>query len=272
MKIYFLSRGKSPVHYPYVWLRFLFALPVAVFLIVYGEPESLWEFLHLPFFYDSLWGTYIITVIISEFIYVGTKWLDFEYGRVGLFKKRIALQFLVCVVLPAGVDYILAGHYFDVHERPANMVEFLVYDFTVVVCFILLLNAYYLIVFLYQLKTIAPKKRFRNQRPKEDLIAPETVAVIFADLKGNFTYDFKGQKASWNKTLKDTLTDLDSNVYFEINRSEIVHRASVIDHNPGGSRTLVLVMSIPLEKGVRFVVSQRRVAEFKRWYEGNGML
>ncbi|RYF19637.1 MAG: LytTR family transcriptional regulator [Flavobacteriales bacterium] len=266
MKILFLSRDKAPVHYPYVWLRFVIAVPVSVFLLIYGEPEGFWEFFELSFFYDSLWGSYLMTVIISEFIYVGTKWLDFRYRYTHLFKKRLLLQFLVCVLLPAALDYILAGYYFDIHEHEQNMVEFLTYDYTVAVCFILLLNAYYLNIFLYQTKTAIPKKRLRNRRPTEVFIAPETIAVIFAQLKSNYTYDFTGKKESWNKTLKDTLLELDSNVYFQINRSDIVHRASVIGHKAGDSRTLVLDMKIPVEQGVRFVVSQRRVAEFKRWY------
>lgn len=268
MKILFLSRDKAPVHYPFVWLRFVIALPVSVFLLMYGEPEGFWEFFELPFFYDSLWGTYLMTVVISEFIYVGTKWLDFRYRYATVFKKRILLQFLVCVLLPAALDYLLAGYYFGIHDHAKNMVEFLTYDYTVNVCFILLLNAYYLNVFLYQIKIPIPKQRLRNRRPTAVFIAPETIAVIFAQLKSNYTYDFTGKKESWNKTLKDTLPELDSHVYFQINRSDIVHRGSVIDHKSNDSRTLELVMKIPLEHGVRFVVSQRRVAEFKRWYEG----
>ncbi|RZJ91081.1 MAG: hypothetical protein EOO20_06190 [Chryseobacterium sp.] len=82
-----------------------------------------------------------------------------------------------------------------------------------------------------------------------------------------FTYDFSWEKAPWKKTLTETLEDIDPGIYFQINRSDIVHRESVIDHFEGTSRTLVLVMKIPLEKGVRFVVSQRRVAEFKWWFK-----
>lgn len=266
MKFSFLSRQSAPVRYPGALFRFPIALIVAVFLVVYGEPETLLEFLQLPFFYDSLWGSLFITLVISEYIYICTKWLDFRYSWLGAFKKRIGIQFLICVIVPAALDYFLAGHYFGYHDKAVNMVEYLTYDFTVVVCFILLLNSYYLIVYLFKVRITEPKRKLPSLKPSASMTTSKTVAVIFAKDKASFAYAFDGEKMVWDKTLKESLNYLDATNYFLINRSEIIHRDSIESYTPGDSRTLKVVLTIPLKEESEFLVSQRRVVAFKRWY------
>jgi hypothetical protein len=259
---------KSHIVYPSIYYRILFYLLSAHFIIAYGEPENLFELLKLPYYYFALMGSFVITMIISEYILAVTKYLDVVYLRFSEFNKRISLQIIWGVIATVLLTVVLATLYFLFRGRNIVTEGYFRYDFTVVVCFILFLNAFYLILGLMQNRRYQNKIRIPNkEKPKDDIGRSSLgIMAIYPTGRGFIAILKNGESIIWTKTLEQSLHELPKEEYFLINRSDIVSRAIIEGYKPGDSRRLKLILKEPLASGRAFIVSQRKVVEFKRWY------
>lgn len=255
---------KGAVHYPGVLLRFPAALIVANYLVVYGEPERQLELIKYPFYYSALLWSGVITVAISEFIYLITKVLDYQYSWKERLERRTGAQFLLGVLIPICMVYGAVAFYFYESNALENYTNYMKFDFPIVMCFVLFLNGYYLIVYLYKIKIV--RKKIPN-RYEVKPITLTTVAVIFSEDGAIFAYTFEGVKISWPETIDKSMQLLGANDYFLINRSQLVHVSSVVEYLPHYSRTLKLVLIAQLPNEKEFIVSQRRSVAFKNWYK-----
>jgi hypothetical protein len=259
---------KSHIVYPSIYYRILFYLLSAHFIIAYGEPESLFELLKLPYYYLALTGSFVIVLIISEYVFMVTKYLDVAYLRLTEYNKRIRLQIIWGIIATVLLTVILATLYFLLRGR--NIIEegYFRYDFTVVVSFILFLNAFYLIVGLMQNRRYQYKIRIPNKEtPKDDSDkSPLNIIAIYPTGRGFIAVLKNGESMIWTKTVDQSLRELSEQEYFLINRSDIVNRNIIEGYKPEESRRLKLILKEPLATGRVFVVSQRKVVTFKRWY------
>lgn len=262
MKLSYLYQSADDIKYPGVLLRFPICLLISAYLVMYGEPEGFFEFLVLPHFYTALFPSFGITLIVSEIIYISTKVLDHYFVWTNNWYYRILLQFLMCVIIPVLIVCFWAKEYFIDKGVVIDQTNYLKYDITVVVCFILLLNCYYLINYLIKVKFEQQKKKLSNYHQAEHM----EVAVIYIEQKISMAINFEGKYSTWPKTLKESLDSLPASDYFLINRSEIIHRDCIESYVPGDSRTLVISLKSYLKVEREFIVSQRKVTAFKQWY------
>lgn len=265
MKFYSLYRFDGVVKYPGVLLRFPMSLIIANYLVMYGEPEGFFEFFSLPHYYTALLGSFAITLVVSELIFIGTKILDYRYAWLQHWYRRVALQTVVCILTPIVLVYFAASYYFKLHGLDIDETNYLTYDITVVVCFILLLNSYYLINYLLKVKVERKKQRISNYHVQEFLDSDQA-AVVYSDRKGCIAVSFNGAESVWTSSLKEVVSQLSSENYFLINRGDVVHRRNIIGYEPAESRTLKLTLRVETKRQQVFIVSQRRVADFKKWY------
>lgn len=261
--IYF---NNGVVKYPGVLLRFPVCLLVANYLVMYGEPEGFFDFIFLPHYYTALFGSFVITLIVSEYIYICTKLLDFNYPWLKQWYRRVALQTAVCIFGPIVLVYFAAGYYFKINGVEIDQTNYLKYDIIVVVCFILLLNSYYLINYLLKVKFEKKKQRISNRHDQHSSDVNQ-IAIVYSERKGCIAITFDGKETVWTITLKEILVQLPSKDYFLINRGDVIHRSSIVGFEPAESRTLKLKLNVNVRRQQAFIVSQRKVSDFKVWYK-----
>jgi hypothetical protein len=260
---------KSHIVYPSIYYRILFYLLFAHFIVAYGEPENFFELLKLPYYYVALMGSFVITMIISEYVLAVTKYLDVVYLRFSAFNKRLGLQIIWGIMATVILAVVLAALYFLFRGRNIVAEGYFRYDFTVVVCFILFLNAFYLILGLIQNRRYQYKTRIPNkEKPKDDAGRSALgIMAIYPTGRGFIAVLKNGELIIWTKTLEQSLNELPESEYFLINRSDIVSRSIIDGYKLGDSRRLKLILKEPLASGRVFIVSQRKAVEFKRWYK-----
>lgn len=139
------------------------------------------------------------------------------------------------------------------------------YDFTIIICFVAILNLFTIGMNLYELKLLS-QKNLPNELVFTDMELNKTVlAIIYSDERICFDLTFNGEKLSTYKSLKEALKVLPQSDFFLVNRSLIVHRLVIKHYMPAESNTLKLVLNAPFEDKT-YYVSQRNAVAFKRWF------
>lgn len=256
--------------YPPIYYRVLFYLFCAHFMVSYGEAEGLFELLSLPYYYPALMGSFLITVIIAEYILTITKYLDRMFPRFYGLGKRIVYQIFWGIFSTILVAITMAALYFWMRGTNIISAGYFRYDFTVVSGFIMFLNTLYLAIGLVQYRNLQFKTRIPNrEKPKAFADANENIVAIYPVERGFVAILKSGESVIWSKTIEQTLKELPEEEYFLINRSDIIHKSIIAGYQPGDSRRLKLILKEPLTSRKVFMVSQRKVVAFKRWYKND---
>lgn len=267
MPLLLLYNASGPVPYFKIQYRIFIALMVAHYLVVHGEPETIWQIFYMPYYYSGLLWSFTVTLIVGEFIYLGTKWLDLYVIWINHKIKRAILQGIVAGLLPIMLIYFLMAYYFLYFGGSNDFQQYLKFDFPIVVCFIIILNTYYFITYLLNFKFQEPKKNLSNdllKKPEPEMV--EDMAVVYAQERICFALTFSNELITFPKTLNECLAILAPEDYFLINRSKIVHFASIEDYTIHDSRTLLITLKPYLNLDRKLIVSQRKIVEFKKWY------
>ncbi|WP_231463523.1 LytTR family transcriptional regulator DNA-binding domain-containing protein [Pedobacter sp. Leaf132] len=180
---------------------------------------------------------------------------------------------IVCgFIISSMLAIFLAMIYFKLNGISIWNAGYFRYDFTVVLCFIALVNSFYVILSLFQLKLLPSRRNHSNARiSSQEQIKKDIPAIIFSEQKHNFALQFDAHKFNWPKSLKATMGDLPLEDYFQINRGTIIHYNIISHYRPLTSDTLKLVLKAPFED-IYYVVSQRNAVDFKRWFDGGNDL
>lgn len=254
--------------YPTFYFRAGVYLLIAHFLVAYGEEQNIFELLQLSYYYTALSGSIAITVLLGEFIYFTHHHFERYFTWQAHAGTRFLLQIGVGIFLSSGAAVLMAMVYFKLNHISIFETGYFKHDFTVVSCFITMLNAFYVIVSLYEYKILTPRKNLPNdRRPVQQQVEQESPMLIFSENKHCYYFKADGEKIHITKTLKEMRMKLASEDYFSINRSEIIHRSIIDYYMPAESNTLKLVMKVPFD-AQNYYVSQRNAVAFKRWFEG----
>jgi len=253
--------------YPTLYFRIACCLFAAHIIVSFGEKENILELIQLIYYYNALGASFVIAFVISEFVWLLNSYLD-KYLSWREPAKRLLLQFLVGVLLSVCIAIALGAIYFKINHLTIFSAGYFTYDFTVILCFIALVNGYYILANLYGIKILNRQKKISNtlQPVVVSPIRNDEPVILYSDDKICWALLADGQKILWTKTLKASMAHFLSDDYFQINRSEIVNRACIRSYLPGESRTLRLILHEPFES-TAYQVSQRNVVEFKRWFE-----
>ncbi|WP_316831449.1 LytTR family transcriptional regulator DNA-binding domain-containing protein [Pedobacter aquatilis] len=253
-------------YYPPFYLRLIVCLAVGHFFVAYGEEDSLLQMFKEPGYYLSLAGSFIIALIVGEFINCCNVYFERPYVPGYLSLRRMLLVAGVCIFLSVLLAIGLATVYFYLRNTSITLAGYFTYDFAVVICFVVMVNAYYLIANLLAMKQVYRRHLPNRKLPPVAADGPTAPAIIFSEGKGNMVMQFDGCRFGWTKTLAETIGELPADSYFMVNRSEIVHWAAISYYEAGESNTLRLIM-IPAFLHLRITVAQRRVVDFKTWFE-----
>lgn len=297
MKILIRAAEVARIQYNDYPVRIVAAIIAASMIVSFGEKEQWFELFKLPGYYAALAASTIIALIILEVIYRANRWLDLKY--IWLIKPylRLLLQLLCCLVLPLGMAVLLAAIYFGCYNYKLNETNYFERQFIPIVGMVILANAYYIIQFLLRLvikvavdrhltaKQLAKQLEEKKQKNLENNIAKKLKKERVKEAKGALEipkncqladiylwqsierdlWAYQGQEQiPWPNSLHKTIKALPRGQYFQINKSCIVKRTSIIKAQHHGKRAIKLLIKSP--KNLEVIVAINHKASFCVWY------
>jgi len=98
-----------------------------------------------------------------------------------------------------------------------------------------------------------------------EFINVDDIAFINSDDSITFLYSKDGKRHTYTKTLQVLMHELDHEVFFQINRKQIINIVSISKIHPYLNQRLKVDVSLPTD--IEFVVARNRMAEFKDWVD-----
>lgn len=202
--------------------------------------------------------------------------LDKRFSRDNL-KERIKLQAIHGVIFPLAISMIMEIIYLYFIDIPISESSIFNLELPLSVLFILLINAFYLSIYLFysqkiQIVTIAeggvPKaesiKYITAQKGySEEKIDIKNCAFIKSSNKVLWLYTFDDNHFRLNGTLEDWEAKLTPH-FFKINRQYIVAASAIKSIEQTGTRKLKVHLCLPQEEEV--FVSKANATDFKKWW------
>jgi len=251
--------------YPRFTIRLVGSMLIGILLVLFGE-DHLWDMIQDYGFYIACAGSILIAISVSQIITSLSYYFDLRYPWRKALPVRLFIQGIVCM-FSICLAVLLAAFYFMIRDTTIFVANYFKYDFIIIICLVVLLNACYLILNLLKLKNSTLRKNLSSNKPAPILITgPEAPAVIFSNGKYNFVLKFGGEKMQWDKTLELTISELPPEHFFLISRSEIVNRAAISHYENHSSNVLHLILCVEFKER-RLMVAQRRSRDFKAWFE-----
>src|SRR5690606_35963789 len=114
------------------------------YIIFHGREIRLSESIHEPMLYISLTTSFLIALLMVNMIDFTNDWLDGRYEWTSEPLKRSLLHYMLCVLLPLTVDFVLMSIYF--YQMDTNVFDngFLRHDFPIIILFVIIVNMYYI--------------------------------------------------------------------------------------------------------------------------------
>lgn len=269
----------SRTAYPGLRFKIAAALLVANAVILYQEKKPFkLIFTNLGFYIASLVSCIFAYLIIELVIWL-TRYLDYRMPWHTNYSKRLFWQLAVAVVFPVLPLFLAAAIYFNALHINVLHTVYVSRYIPLIVLFLVVLSAY--------LHLVWEKKHRAKKTPKSLLIQNNIqsplplpfaeIAYLFAANKSCYVVNYFGEKTVWDLTLKQSMSQLPTNRFFQMNRSLIINikaidtikvtdpkRTTVILFDPLPSPLTNNEALAPIMKAVS--PSARENAAFKSWY------
>lgn len=98
-----------------------------------------------------------------------------------------------------------------------------------------------------------------------EFINVDDIAYINSDDSITFLYCKDGKRHTYTKTLQVLMEELDHDLFFQINRKQIINIESITKIHPFLNQRLKVDLSAPTD--LEFIVARNRMAEFKDWVD-----
>jgi hypothetical protein len=283
------------VNYKDTWLKIPGSFIIAHFIEMIGQSESVWELLLQTSYYVEVGSGFLIAFIVWECVGRATKWLDKKYDWVSWPFKRALFQVGMAVVLPALVTYLLVNLQFRfVFQKNILDGQWLLYEFPVVVVFIVMINIFYVGYYFFErwrysesllqarlvtepVLTIPSAEA--NEEPRHDdrefmlvrkgakvfPLEEKDVALVYKDSTFNYVKTFAEQAYIIDRSLDEIENYLSPANFFRTNRQTIVNLKSIESYAPIENGKLKINLKLP---SLPIVVSQKRAPYFRSWMKG----
>lgn len=267
------------------WARCLLALLAGHYILSNSRHYGFFEVMTVDGYWLSLAGSVPIAFLIIQLVYHLTVKLDgrmpYHINRV----KRIQWQILLGIGLVAAVAPLLAYIFFLIAGQTQRMHNYFVYDYPIIVAFIVLVNGYYLCRYLIQaakmlsLQFLLLKKYNRRQylqllaiQRATDIEEANQIAYIIRMGRHYLIKYLDGTTKPWFKPLRTTIQSLPSEEFMLINNQCIINRATIIGHETISSKRYRLLMKSPFDQDEHqsdFIVSQGMRKQFLKWIKAD---
>lgn len=139
--------NSKPV-YNDIFLRILFSLFAAHFIVVYGDTNDIGTIIRHFNYYNALVVSFIIAFLVLYFLWLITRYLDKKLDWLEHIHKRIIAQVLLGIAPPALIAAGLATIYFRMYGYSIFETPYFSADFPVILVFITMANVYYFIYYM----------------------------------------------------------------------------------------------------------------------------
>lgn len=249
---------KVPV-YPNNYIRLTISLFASFFIVLNGRWHLITKAFQSPSFYVAVAISFGISYLMLTIIHRGTTALDRRAPWHKSISRRTLLQLLIGLIFPIVVDIALAAIYITATGQ--NFVDsgFLLHDFPIIAGFVILMNLFYLVMYL----TAAPPNgdgailtdsdpNNSPQKPASDTEQTEnrdeqdeTLDILYCCRMGRRTtiYTANGRELPTYQSLSSLLEMYSANGLIQINRSTLINVAIVEKYDRGHKRdTLQLLL------------------------------
>lgn len=267
-------------------MRIICSGSFAIFIVLHGRWDQFEEALTSPSFYLALTFSFSIAYLLMTLVSKITRLLNRKLPWEGKSYLRVTFQLIFGIVLPALLDVLIVSIYFTWTGQDFFRSGFLLFDFPVIVFFLVLINVYYLIVFplLVNLQTA-------NNTESAAAIPPSILVIHYngnhihlnvrEDLlyccrmgKRVTVYTKSGGAYDVNQTLGNLIENFQSAGLYQINRSLLINKDVIKGYTRGTRRdTLQLVIKhiyrdIPAMKDISlFVVTKEHLKDWKNYLQ-----
>jgi len=237
-------------------------LIASVYLLFHGRPVNILEAATSPGFYIAFAVSASVALLLVYVVHTTDRYLNKKYDwRTATF-ERAMLQVLLGVITPALIDLVLLYVYFNILGQ--NIIDngFLLIDYPIIICFILILNLYYLIYYFFtsetestflfnyeghdyinvEIKDTTEKNYIVNQNGKEILLDHYDIFCFYRNAKHVILFTMHKEEYAIKEPLSTVTRQLSGGNFQQINRSIVLNLDTVKGYNIGKKRhTLELV-------------------------------
>jgi len=257
-----------------------FLIPYAShFLISIRENESLLVLFRNKYYWIALAYTLLLSYAFALAIKIMSGHLDKNPKLVAHDVLRVVWQFMLGAVLPLVLIIGLTTVYFDYFDESIIERGYFVHELPLIVLYLAVVNGFYLLLYLNE-KAATLHESYLQQRElltKNGSILVhyrgEQVPINLAEIAMinqvelvNWLITNTGESYILNLSLKEAAKLLGTYDFFQINRKQIVGKATVKKVANGTFGKLELTLAISCTQAV--VVSKDRAKNFKKWLAG----
>jgi hypothetical protein len=288
---------KTEVRYNDFWIKIVGSLVASEMIDSIGREESIFRRITHPYFYTDLLGGFIISIILWEIVRFVIHRLDKKYNWIDHPARRILLQFLFAVVLPAFLCFVFTLLFMKlVYNQDIFKTEWLYNEFYVVILIIVIINLVYFTWWLFmrwqalhgQSLGARSSAKVNGTGATTERPAPEPAAIITVTkagknillpqaeithvvLDGSYTFikTGKGESFVTTYTLDELTKMLDPDSFFRVNRQIIVSRNVCKAYENIENGKISIDLSVDVKSPV--IVSQKRAKAFRNWISAMAM-
>jgi hypothetical protein len=289
---------KTQVHYNDFWIKIIGSLIASEMIDSIGREESIFRRITHPYFYTDLLGGFVISLILWEIVRFVVLRLDKKYNWIDYPARRIFLQFLFAIVVPAFLCFVFTLLFMKLaYDQDIFQTEWLYNEFYVVILTIVIINLVYFTWWLFirwqalhgqSLIAQNPGREngngiMRNQTSISDPAATITVTkagknillpqaeITYVVLEGHYTFikTAKGESFVTTYTLDELIKLLDPDSFFRVNRQIIVSRNACKAYQNIENGKISIDLSVDIK--VPVIVSQKRAKAFRNWISAVAM-
>jgi len=254
----------------HVVIRLTVAVVASHFIVVHSANETWLELFTRDYYYLSLLYSGIIAFLLIEYVYRITKVIQKREKTSLLTRRRLKLQFYFGFLSAAALAIIMAALLFWTQGQNIFNTGYFKRLYIYILLFLFAANLLYLL-FYHHGQTV--KTIYRIVLPDQTELASLRAAalkeggfaLIFYENRNYFSLDFEGKITLWPHTIEETIAKFCNENYFQITRSEIIHRAAILKIKRNRFKTAQIEMVIPFKK--ELYTSRRKTVAFINWYD-----
>lgn len=274
--------------YPTLQFRTFVALLVSVFITYFGAKTSFFNALLIPSFYYSVGGSFIIAVILINWVHYSVRVSDKKLQNFPVVLRKAISHGFFGFLLPCIIAYLLATLYFYVFGLDIRKTDYQRLDYPVIAGMLFLLNFYYFVCFLtgkddednlnpnQTEATSGCKTAIEVQHHGEilELDAASEVACFFHTSELYKLKMFSGEVYTIKKSLKEIESSYSKTQFFKVSRNLIINFKAFEKYTQKrGDRALTIYLhrglindQDPLNEKM-FLLDKNKVSDFKKWID-----
>lgn len=280
------------------YLRLVMSAFGAHFITAYDVKERFFELIYNEQYRRGVTGSFLIAVVLTQYVYYTSQRLDFKYDWVFNTSWRLFWQIILGFMVPAIFAFLLATVFFSIYGWNILDTAYYKQDYPVILLMIASFNLLILAISFFrrfQLMSSEHDPESSNEKEvnfsdirREVLMVEtatktiplpvETICFLYI-LNGSVfarTFDMDSMSESYplSQNLRSLEKLLDARVFFRINRQMIINFNAVLAYSPGSGKTITLKtdpppykngIKVPAEHSRLLIVSEDRASAFRKW-------